>query len=516
MFELSLMTQFLLGVLTTIVAFFYWINRRQDYFKNAGIPYVDSTPLLGSFRDVFLGKTAFYDSIVEIYNRPEVKDKPFFGMFLFHKPGLMITDPELIKRITVKDFSSFSNRYASSDVHDPLGYYNLFSVKAPLWKLLRGKLSPFFSSGKLKLMFYLVDKNSTDMINHIHKRVEKNNDKVELEMKHLASLYTTDVIASCAYGVEANSLENPDGEFRKAGHAIFNMTFWRGIELPAYFMLPQVMKFFGFQTFSNPGTKFINSSIPHVMEEREKSGSKRNDLIDTLIELKNADNKDKSEDLSMDMLIAQAAVFFSAGFETSSATQSFILYEVARHQDVQEKLRAEISDMLVRTEGKVTYDSVMDVKEMPYLHQVIHETLRLYSILPILDRQCVRPEGYSLEPFSDFVIPYGMPIYVPFFAIQRDEKNFADPLKFDPERFSPENIEKIKPFTNFPFGSGPRNCIGERFALMQVKTGIAKILKDFRLETTAKTPEKVVFEKKAMLVQADRGLFINLIKDPLF
>lgn len=191
------------------------------------------------------------------------------------------------------------------------------------------------------------------------------------------------------------------------------------------------------------------------------------------------------------------------------------MYEISTHPEVQEKLRDEIREMLARTDGKVTYDSVMDTNTMPYLHQVIHETLRKYSILPVLDRQCVNPDGYSMEPFSKFRIPYGMPIYVPFFAIQRDEKNFPEPMKFDPERFSAENIGDIKPFTNFPFGSGPRSCIGERFALLQVKTGLVKILKDFRLEPTDKTPKHIVLEKKAMLIQCADGLFLNLIKDPL-
>jgi len=339
---------------------------------------------------------------------------------------------------------------------------------------------------------------------------------VELEVKDLVSLYTIDVIASCAYGIEANSVSNPDSEFYKCGRAIFDMTFWRGLELPAYFMLPQVMKFFGFQTFSKHPTNFIKSTIPRVMEMREKSGAKRNDLIDTLIELKNEKIKDENgNDLTMDMLMGQAAVFLTAGFETSSSTQAFALYEVARQPAIQERLRNEIKEMLSETGGKVTYDSVMDTVKMPYLHQVVHETLRIYSILPVLDRECVNPEGYSLEPFSDFRIPFGMPIYVPYYAIQRDEKNFPDPIKFDPERFSPENIGDIKPFTNFPFGSGPRNCIGERFGLLQVKTGLVKIFKEFRLETTARTPKEIVLERKAMLIQSADGLYLNLVKDPL-
>jgi cytochrome P450 family 6 len=165
---------------------------------------------------------------------------------------------------------------------------------------------------------------------------------------------------------------------------------------------------------------------------------------------------------------------------------------------------------------KISYDSLMNTNELPFLNQVFHETLRIYPTLPLFDRVCTNPAGVSLKPVSKFRIPYGMPIYIPYYAIQRDEKYFPDPLKFDPERFAPENIGNIQPFTNFPFGSGNRNCIGERFAIMQVKAGIVKVLKDFRLETTENTPKKVILEEKALLIQSKTGLFLNFVKDPLW
>lgn len=185
------------------------------------------------------------------------------------------------------------------------------------------------------------------------------------------------------------------------------------------------------------------------------------------------------------------------------------------NKSIQDRIREEVKATLDRTGGKVTYDAVM-TEQMPFLDQIVSETLRMYPILPILDRECVKPDGFSMEPFSDFVIPRGMPIYVPVFALHRDEKYYPEPSKFDPSRFSPENIDKIQPFTYFPFGAGPRNCIGKRFALMQVKTALVKILKDFRLETTEKTPKEIVLEKSALVVQADTGLFLSLVKDPLY
>lgn len=204
---------------------------------------------------------------------------------------------------------------------------------------------------------------------------------------------------------------------------------------------------------------------------------------------------------------------FVLGFETSSASEAFAIYHIVMEDGIQDQVRAEIREMLVKTEGKVTYDGVM--KEMPYLNQIVNETLRMYPILPFLDRECIEPNGYSLEPFSDFRIPKGMPVYIPIFGMHRDEKHYPEPMKFDPERFAPTNINNVKPFTYFPFGAGPRNCIGERFGLMQVKTGIVKILKEFRLEVTENTPKTIDLDKKSIVPKSVKGLYFNMIKDPL-
>lgn len=101
----------------------------------------------------------------------------------------MVNDPELIKKILVKDFHHFANRYVGSDTHDPIGYYNLFMVANPLWKNIRGKMSPFFSSGKLKTMYYLLDKLCSETTKFINGKLDKNN-TVELDQKELASFYT--------------------------------------------------------------------------------------------------------------------------------------------------------------------------------------------------------------------------------------------------------------------------------------------------------------------------------------
>lgn len=286
-----------------------------------------------------------------------------------------------------------------------------------------------------------------------------NGNCVEIKVKDKLSLFTTDVIASVAFGVEANGLSNPKSDFGRIARILFDFTFRRGFEFTSILLLPEVSRFFNFKMFTEEGTEFMAKTITHVMNEREKSKISRNDLIDTLIEIKNSEMKNNEEQpLTIESLIGQAAVFFSAGHETSSGAATFLFYEIAKHQDIQVRLRAELREVLMKNDGKLTYDIVMH--ETPYLHQVFQEVLRIYPVLPLLDRECTNPNGYSLKPYSDFVIPYKMPIFIPIYGIQRDEKYFEDPLKFDPERFSPENIHKTSTFTHLPFGAGNRSCIG--------------------------------------------------------
>ena len=283
-----------------------------------------------------------------------------------------------------------------------------------------------------------------------------------MKVKDKLSLFTTDVIASVAFGVNANALSNPKSEFGRISKILVEFTLYRGFEFTSAFLLPEITKFFNFKIFTEEGTEFMARTIAHVINEREKSRVKRNDLIDCLIEIKNSEIKNNEEEpLTIEALVAQAAVFFTAGHETSSGTATFALYEIAKRQDIQDRMRAEIQESLMKNDGKLTYDLVMH--ETPYLHQVFLEVLRFYPVLPLLDRECTNPNGYSLKPYSDFVIPYKMPVFIPIYGIQRDEKYFEDPLKFDPERFSPENIHKVSTFTHLPFGTGNRSCIGGDF-----------------------------------------------------
>jgi cytochrome P450 family 6 len=289
------------------VLLFLRLRNHQNYFKNLKVPYVKSLPFVGVFKDSLLLKKGLYENIVDIYNHPDVKNEPFFGVFLFHKPAIFVKHPELIKRILVTDFSSFSDHFAHTNGSDPLGE-NLFHVNNPKWKLLRRKLSPFFSSGKLKTAYYLIEEIGTRFSKFIDQKIGTC-EKIELELKKVTDLFSMDVVGSVVFGIDAHSLDGVFNEFQQATHSLFNFTPLRALTISSSFLLPPLMKVLNLKFFGELYTKFILRFVPEVMSERKKSGIKRSDLIDKLIELKNEDD----EEFSMNVLCSQAAIFLSGG-----------------------------------------------------------------------------------------------------------------------------------------------------------------------------------------------------------
>ncbi|KAJ8944235.1 hypothetical protein NQ314_009512 [Rhamnusium bicolor] len=169
--------------------------------------------------------------------------------------------------------------------------------------------------------------------------------------------------------------------------------------------------------------------------------------------------------LTIEEIAAQSFVFFIAGFETSSTTMTFALYELATHQDLQEKVRNEIKTVLAKHDNQITYDSLSELK---YMKQVIDgnifpfsETLRKYPAVPLITRECV--EDYKV-PGEDVIIEKGTRVFLPIVGIHYDEEYYKNPEVFDPERFNEENKQHLPHYAHLPFGEGPRICIGKYFS----------------------------------------------------
>ena len=169
--------------------------------------------------------------------------------------------------------------------------------------------------------------------------------------------------------------------------------------------------------------------------------------------------------------------FLAVGIDTTSVTTTFLLHELSKNPEVQERLRSEVISVFGN------HDEVTDPMQakLPYLKNCVKETLRLYPAGPIMRAM---PEDVVL---CGYKVPAGTLVSVQPYTLGRDPNNFSDPLTFNPDRWDKESKEHHHPFAYLPFGYGPRACYGRRLAEMEITSLLVKLMQNFRLSSEQKT-----------------------------
>lgn len=497
--------------------FWYYTKSTFGYWQKLKIKFVKPTPLFGNIASFMLKQKSLQQSIDDIYR--ELYDEPYGGTFLMRDPQLMVKDPALVHAILVKDFKHFQNRVSDSFMVDDNKSLNpisghLVQTNDERWRILRQKMSPLFSSGQLKHMYdqicYCVDL----LTQYIDKRMDGTS--VDLAIKPEVEKFTIDVIGTCAFGIECDSLKSND-EFTHMCRESINFSITSVIRLILATInrrLPSLLKI---PTMPKKVTDFFQNLALDTVEYRRQNGVVRKDILQLLMNLQNShiDPKYAVKDSNSKILAteefdeldvaANAFLFFIAGYETTATTMSFCLYELALNQDIQDKLRSEVQ----RTQNKcgtIDYDSL---KEMTYLDAIIAETGRKYPPVTMLNRVC--NEDYVI-PDTKVQLPAGTNVLIPVWSIHHDWRNYPNPEVFDPERFIGENKQSLPNGVHVPFGNGPRFCLGKRFAEVELKAALSALVLKYEMKPCAKTDIPLRFKKGSPFLQAENGIWINLSK----
>ncbi|CAG2178521.1 unnamed protein product, partial [Oppiella nova] len=209
--------------------------------------------------------------------------------------------------------------------------------------------------------------------------------------------------------------------------------------------------------------------------------------------------------LTEDEILAQCFLFFVAGYETTATTLSYCTYELALNPTLQDRLYEETKDMF-NEKGEMDY-SVLS--RLPFIDALISETLRNYPPLLRLEREAM--EDIMLGN-TGVKIEKGVIAEIPVYAIHHDSDHYPDPFTFNPDRFLPQNRDHIQPYTYLPFGSGPRNCIAMRFALLEVKLALAKMSQQFRVSRVANTDVPVTYTSNLLGSLQPKRLVVGIQK----
>ena len=506
----------LLTIFLVCLSLYLYTTYKQSVFRRNGIPGPKPVLFLGCLPDII--KKGVFEMDIE-YVRKHGKH---FGTFIGNIPTILVADPEIIKEISVNQFSNFQDR-TQSIANSEFWTLALNNAVGDHWRFLRNTISPSFSSGKLRKMEPILHKCLDSFVEVLDQKMK---DTDIVDMQPVFGALTLDIVCSSSFGIESDSQRNPDDPFMKTAREVFNFNVGKSPLFMINFIFPETKHFLKyFDITSSKPINYIKGVTKKVIEERKASGSSEySDLLQLMIdahrdaeshhgEAENYHNEadDDSEHLGRedtskrpltdDEILANSIMFLLAGYDTTASTLTWLAYCLATNMEVQDKLIVEIDQNLGGDSPK--HDDVMRLK---YIDMVVSETLRMYTPTTRTNRQVVKDTVICGKKFLA-----GMSVTFPIAGIHRLPEFWPEPETFNPERFSLENKEKGSTHAYMPFGLGPRSCIGMRLALLIVKMAIVTLLQRYKIEPSDKLqiPPKV---SKTIIVKPAEGILLKLTK----
>ncbi|KAK9869596.1 hypothetical protein WA026_003345 [Henosepilachna vigintioctopunctata] len=387
----------LVGVVIIIVFFsliriYLKFKKKYKYWEKRGVKVIQPIFPFGNVLSIFTKKIGITQCILEWY---ESLDAKVIGLYAIDDPILLVKDPDIMKNILVKDFNHFTDRGVYIDKREPTAGH-LWKLPGPKWKPLRTKMSPCFSIKKLKMIF----SNLLHVGKEMGKSLEDECKKTEgiINVEKLCQCFTVDIVSSSIFGVETNSFLDKDNMYLKMEKELVKSdSRIRMIKAALQIIVPNffdIFSFIKFETVKQSALSFVYEMVRTVIEFREKTGTVRNDIMQLLIQLKNGrkvdDNDDECETsggseicLTMDEVVAQAYTYFFVGSETASSALAMLVYECALNKQIQYQLQDDIDNGLATSEGKITYEAIL---EMKYLNMKHYENIPLWGFYR--GRQC--------------------------------------------------------------------------------------------------------------------------------
>ena len=380
----------------------------------------------------------------------------------------------------------------------------LLMSKGQKWARNRRLLTPAFHFDILKPYQKLFSKSAMTMVHKWQAMLREDPDK-SVEMFEHVSLMTLDGLMKCIFGLEGGSQNGTvaNHPYVKAVYDLTHMLLQRFYFLPYHIDLVYYMSYSGykFRKTCAVAHQFTQSVIKRKKEEKTRTRNhscpekKYVDFIDMLLDCRDDDGKGLDDKEIQD----EVDTFMFEGHDTTASAISWCLYNLAANTDCQEKCRQEVLTV-VGDHDEVTWD---DLSRLTYLTMCIKESLRTHPPVPVIGRVLTKP----LTLPSGIILPTGTWCVCTIHGLNSNPNVWNDSKKYLPERFSRENLSGRHSHASIPFSAGPRNCIGQHFAMNEMKTAIALVLRYFKLTVD---PEKPADKMMKIVLRSTNGLWLYL------
>jgi cytochrome P450 len=371
----------------------------------------------------------------------------------------VVTAPELARQVLVDQYARYQQKSRSYSVLRILMGNGLVTSEGEFWRGQRKLVQPAFHRRRLDGLFSMMVKRTSDCVARLDTAASANQ---AVDLAPLLSQLTLDIIARAMFSSDVQGAAADVSRHI----ATLNEYALHMLRHPWLFLLPRRFPTpFNHAQFHS--LQSLNQIVQGIIRARRREAQSHDDLLSMLL---SACEEGTGRGMTDEQLRDEVMTIFVAGHETTANAMAWLLYLLSQHPAIEEQLLAEIEARW--PEGGLTTENIHG---FIYVRQVIEESLRVYPTIWSIGRRCTEQ-----DQLGGYDIPVGMNVVVPIFHYHWDERFWTEPTKFDPARFAPERRPAADSMTYFPFGAGPRSCIGNHFALQELMIMTVLFCRQFR------------------------------------
>ncbi|KAJ4945069.1 hypothetical protein JOQ06_013607 [Pogonophryne albipinna] len=474
----------------------------HKWFTMKPIPELEGTyPIIGNALMFKNNPGDFFGQIQDFVQ--EFRDAPLFKIWIGTLPCVILFHAENVETV-LTNAVHMEKSYVYTFLHPWLGT-GLLTSTGPKWRQRRKMLTPTFHFSILTEFLEVMNEQAEILV----EKLEKQAGKGPFNCFNHITLCALDIICETAMGKKIHAQSNSDSEYVKSVYKMSDIISRR--QRTPWFWPNFVYNYFGDGREHDRTLKVLHSFTNKVIHERSEN-------ISHIESDNDSDNGTKRRRAFLDMLLMttdedgnrmnnqeiqeEVDTFMFEGHDTTAASMNWAVHLLGAHPEAHSRVQQELQEVFGTSNRPA---NVEDLKKLKYLECVIKEALRLFPSVPFFARNI----GEDCH-INGFKVPKGANAIVVTYALHRDRRYFPEPEEFRPERFLPENAVGRPPYAYIPFSAGLRNCIGQRFALMEEKVVLAAILRNFSVEACQKREDLRPLGE--LILRPEKGITIKLEK----
>ncbi len=420
-------------------------------------PTAEGETFIGSARDFAEDTLGYIEKNIPKYGSVFQLRSIFFRFITKFDRVVVVSDPDMVKHIMQDNNRNYVKSYGYRVLKVLLGE-GLLTSEGDFWRKQRRLLQPGFHRDRLSSFVETYALEAQAMVDDWSNLP----DGTEVDVSKGFMETTLNIVSKAMFSTDVvDAMEVVNREFDFANERLIDRI-KKPFPLPLWMPLPHVAR-------EKRSYEAIKKVVADIIEKRRSSNEKYDDLLAMLMEVEDADTGEK---MSNQQIQDEVITIFLAGHETTAVALTWLAHCMDENPEVLDKLLEEERNVLNGRTPKLE-----DLPALEYTRMVIDETLRLYPPAWIIGRHSLAP-----DKLGEYDIPKDTNCLIPVYYMHRDPKYWNDPEAFRPERFSKENAKGRHRFVYFPFGGGPRLCIGNNFALMEMQVVVPMVFRAFQLK----------------------------------